>query len=258
MKQGALSKIKEHMKKEGLLKTSIKISNYVFNMIKNKMLQRKILSLKSNEDRFTWIYRNNFWSNRESVSGTGSTFDYTKNIRKELPNLLIRHSIKTIFDAPCGDFNWMRHVLPSVSVKYIGADIVKPLIEKLNLNHKSKNVSFVHFDLVKDTPPKVDLMICRDCLFHFSFQDTRSVLENFVRSESKYLLTTTHKNVGESFSNKDISTGDFRFIDLFSKPYRFPIEPIYVIDDWMAPEPERQICLWDRDQIVTALRTFQI
>ena len=150
----------------------------------------------------------------------------------------------------------MRHVVPAVNIQYIGADIVKPLIDDLNSNHKSTNVSFIHFDLVKDTPPKVDLMICRDCLFHLSFQDTRSVLDNFVKSESKYLLTTTHKNSEKSFENKDISTGDFRFIDLFSKPYSFPTDPIYVIEDWMAPEPERQICLWDRDQVIMALRTF--
>jgi len=101
-------------------------------------------------------------------------------------------------------------------------------------------------------------MICRDCLFHLSFQDTKSVLENFIQSNSTYLLTTTHKNMGGSFINKDISTGDFRCIDLFSKPYNFPTDPLYTIDDWIAPDPERQMCLWNREQVLLALRGFQI
>jgi hypothetical protein len=183
---------------------------------------------------------------------------YTANLRGELPKLFNRYSIKKVFDAPCGDFNWMGHLLPSIDIEYIGADIVKPLIENLTNKHNSAKIKFFHFDLVKEIPPQVDLMICRDCLFHLSFQDTKSILENFILSNTTYLLTTTHKNMGGSFANKDILTGDFRCIDLFSKPYNFPTDPLYVIDDWMEPEPERQMCLWNRDQVLLALRTFQI
>jgi hypothetical protein len=258
MEKSALSKIKESLQREGLIATAIKILHHPINRLKNNRFQNGILSLKSNEDRFTWIYKNNHWSSSESLSGTGSSLKYTANLRKELPNLFRRYSIQRVFDAPCGDFNWMSHLLPSVNIEYIGADIVKPLIENLNDKYQSANVSFIHFDLVKETPPQVDLMICRDCLFHLSFQDTKSVLEKFIESKSTYLLTTTHKNMGESFANIDISTGDFRCIDLFSEPYNFPADPLYVIEDWIAPDPERQMCLWSREQVLLALRSFQI
>jgi hypothetical protein len=238
--------------------TAIKIAYYPFFRVKNNRFKSEVLSLKSSEDRFTWIYKNNYWSSSESLSGNGSTLKYTANLRRELPNLFSRFSIRKVFDAPCGDFNWMSRLLPSVNIEYIGADIVKPLVKNLNQKHKSKNISFIHFDLVKDIPPEVDLMICRDCLFHLSFKDTKSVLERFIQSESAYLLTTTHKNMGKSFANRDILTGDFRLIDLFSKPYMFPAAPLYVIDDWLAPDPERQMCLWSRDQVLLALRSFQI
>ena len=256
MKKNALSKVKESLQNKGLIATAIKIINYPINRLKYKRFQSRVLSLESNEDRFTWIYKNDHWECRESVSGTGSTLEYTENLRKELPNLFSRHSIQKGFDAPCGDFIWMSHLLPSVKLEYIGGDIVKPLIDNLNSKHKSANISFVHFDLVKEIPPEVDLMICRDCLFHLSFQDTKSVLENFIKSKSTYLLSTTHKNMGSSFTNRDISTGDFRCIDLFSKPYSFPADPLYVIEDWIAPYPERQMCLWSREQVLLALRTF--
>lgn len=256
MVKSIFSKLKESLLNEGLVATAIKIILYPINRRKNKRFQSEVLSLKSNEDRFTWIYKNNYWSSSESLSGTGSTLKYTENLRKELPNLFSKYSIQKVFDAPCGDFNWMSHLLPSVKLEYIGGDIVKPLIENLNSKHKSNNISFVHFDLIKEIPPEVDLMICRDCLFHLSFQDIKSVLENFIKSKSTYLLTTTHKNTGSSFTNRDISTGEFRCIDLFSKPYSFPADPLYVIEDWIAPDPERQMCLWSREQILLALRTF--
>ena len=253
-----LLKIKESLYREGLIATAFKIVNYPINRLKYNRFQREVLSLKSNEEIFTWIYKNKHWSSSESLSGAGSTLKYTANLRKELPNLLSRFAIKKVFDAPCGDFNWMRHLLPSVNIEYIGADIVKHIIENLNSKYRSAKISFIHFDLVKQVPPQVDLMICRDCLFHLSFQDTKSLLENFVLSKSTYLLTTTHKNINQIFTNRDISTGDFRCIDLFSKPYNFPTDPIYVIEDWKAPEPERQMCLWNREQVLLALRTFQI
>ncbi|HLO15282.1 MAG TPA: class I SAM-dependent methyltransferase, partial [Anaerolineales bacterium] len=202
-----------------------------------------------------WIYRNNRWRDEESVSGPGSSLKYTENLRKELPNLLKDYSIQRIFDAPCGDFNWMRHLLTTVDVDYIGGDIVLPLVESLNLKYKQDNVSFIHIDLIKDGFPKSDIMICRDCLFHLSFEDTKSVLRNFLVSETPYLLTTTHKNI-DGFKNSDIQIGGFRRIDLFSPPYNFPSNALASIDDWISPYPERQMCLWNREQVSLAFAKF--
>jgi hypothetical protein len=254
----ALFKVKKTLQSEGLLNLFIKVIKYPYGLIKYQRFQKKILSINSREDKFSLIYETNYWSSSESRSGTGSTLKYTENLRKELPKLFIRYSIQKVFDAPCGDFNWMSRLLPSVNVEYIGADIVKSLIASLNAKHKTPQTQFIDFDLVKDVPPEVDLMICRDCLFHLSFQDTKSVLDNFIKSRSTYLLTTTYKNTEKWFTNKDIVTGDFRYIDLCSEPYNFPADPCYVIDDWMAPEPERQMCLWSREQVVLAQKNFKI
>ena len=251
-------KMKKSLHGNGCLFTFLKILRYPLNCIKRGRFNKEILNLSSNEDRFTWIYRNNYWGSEESFSGTGSTLHYTENIRKELPLLFKEFSIKKIFDAPCGDFNWMRLLLPEVEIDYIGGDIVKPLIDELNREHAANNISFLHFDLIKQIPPRVDLMICRDCLFHFSYENTRSVLENFLKSETKYLLTTTHVNKINGFINSDISTGDFRLMDLFSSPYNFPRNPLHAIEDWLPPDPERQMCLWSREQIAVALSSFQI
>ncbi|WP_448171279.1 class I SAM-dependent methyltransferase [Rhizobacter fulvus] len=207
------------------------------------------------EATFSWIYQNNHWGSAESVSGPGSTLDSTQNLRAELPRLLERLSVKVLLDAPCGDFNWMRHLLPELNLQYIGGDIVKEIIDTHTQNYSSDRISFMHVNLICDPLPRADLLICRDCLFHFSYEDTKLVLENFIRSDITYLLTTTHTRVNE-FQNKDIKTGEGRLIDLFSYPYNFPKSPIATIEDWIPPYPERAMCLWTREQVAKAVANF--
>jgi len=208
------------------------------------------------EALFTTIYQYNLWGNQESVSGPGSTLKYTENLRRELPKIIKDFSITKIFDAPCGDFNWMRHFLREVKVGYIGGDIVRPLIESLNVKYKNERTKFLHIDLVNGKFPKADLMICRDCLFHLPFRDTRKVLQNFMNANIGFLLTTTHTNTS-GFVNKDIEvSGDGILIDLFSSPYNFPANPLARIDDWVSPDPKREMCLWSREQVGGALAAF--
>jgi hypothetical protein len=218
---------------------------------------RKVMHELNLEERFTQIYTINYWGSNESVSGVGSTLELTNNLRKELPKLFEQFSIHTVFDGPCGDFNWMKHVVNETGITYIGGDIVLPLIEANQLKYANKHITFKKIDLTQDDLPIVDLMICRDCLFHLSYDHTKHVLKNFVKSKTPYLLTTTYLNK-DSFKNKDIVTGHFRMIDLFSAPYYFPREVHYQIDDWIADENPRFMCLWSRNQVIKALSTFSV
>ena len=42
-------------------------------------------------------------------------------------------------------------------------------------------------------------------------------LNNYLISDIKYILLTSHLNTENKFENRNIVTGDFRKIDLFSK-----------------------------------------
>jgi len=212
------------------------------------------------ENIFTEIYENNTWSSGESVSGNGSTLAYTSSIRNNLINIFNDYGIKTILDGPCGDFNWMKHVLNNTQIsKYYGADIVKPLIDKLQAQYGSHSIEFIYRDLTRDTFPTVDLMLCRDCLFHLSYEDTYSLLNNFVQSKTKFLLTTTMYN-NDLFENSNIQTGGFRRIDLFSPPYNFTKKILTRIDDSHESEPEtrRELVLWSRSDIEAAVSQFAL
>jgi hypothetical protein len=253
-----VKRLSDSLRRDGVFRTILKCARYPFGPILRRRAKKnwaEVLSMNSVEERFMTIYGKHLWENLESASGIGSTLWYTEPLRKELPKLVAQFSIKSIFDGACGDFHWMRHLLPTLDVNYIGGDIVRPIIESLKSKYQTERVSFIHVDLIKGSFPKADLMICRDCLPHLSYADTKSVLENFIASGIPYLLATSHKNDG-GFVNQDIKTGYFRMMDIFSSPYSFPQDYLFSIDDWVAPEPERRMYLWDREQVSSALARF--
>ena len=42
-----------------------------------------------------------------------------------LNDLIKDFEIKSIFDAPCGDLNWMQEILKTIDINYHGSDIVE-------------------------------------------------------------------------------------------------------------------------------------
>ena len=213
------------------------------------------------EEVFTDIYVNRKWDEpnktNESVSGNGSTLDYTRNLRQELPKLFDTFGIRTVFDAPCGDLNWMSLVLAErPENNYTGGDIVQPLIDELNVKYTNNdNIKFIKIDIINDPLPAADLMICRDCLFHFSEQNIKSFLNNFVASDIAALLTTSD-TLPEP--NRDIETGDYRHLNLFAQPYNFKTNYIYEISDWPYPTPPtRKLYMWSKEQIKEFLEEYK-
>lgn len=207
------------------------------------------------EERFTRIYTDRAWSSKESISGTGSEYRYTENLRTHLPVVFETYSIARLLDAPCGDFNWMKYVVHHTNIDYIGGDIVRDLIEDNRARYPFERTHFVHLDITKDPLPDSDMMMVRDCLFHLSYADICALMTNFCDSGIPYLFTTTHKPAG--FENRDILTGDFRFIDLFAAPFDFPSAPLFRVDDFIEGHAPREMCLFTREQVAFALLKFK-
>jgi hypothetical protein len=227
------------------------VAGYPVRRLKRFLHSRALSKADSLIESFTLIYSRNLWGSKESVSGSGSTLAMTESIRELLKVLIAKFEIKTIFDAPCGDFNWMSKV-DLRDVIYIGGDIVEPLVLDLQRNFTSDNVSFIQVDITKDKFPKSDLVLNRDCLFHLSYADILSTLGNFLTSKSKYFLSTSYENVGQ-FLNSNIQSGDFRLIDLLAAPFSFPKEFYFEIpEQGEASLPPRKLYLWDREQVQVA------
>lgn len=170
------------------------------------------------KDVFSKIYDSNFWGSDESKSGPGSQIGSTEKIRKSLPKLFKKYGIKSVLDAPCGDYNWMKSV-DKTGIKYIGGDIVDKIIRTNNKNYKDENTSFRVMDITSNKIPQVDLIICRDCLQHLSHKNVKKALKNFKDSGSKYLLVT---NYPWTLDNYDIKNGDFNPLNLLEKPFELP------------------------------------
>ena len=189
---------------------------------------------------FENIIKNRLW--RDVTCGSGSTIQNTHSVRDQLVPLLQRHNINSMADIPCGDYSWMNLVEFPDNFKYIGGDIVGFMIEENRKKHPG--VDFREFDLSQDLLPEVDLLFCRDCLFHFSLADLKITLANISRSSVKYVMITTYDNG----NNQDIKTGGFRPLDFTKAPFNLPA-PIDVIVENIEGEQPRKIALWPIDAI---------
>lgn len=230
------------------IKNYLKCNSYLYVFViryyRSITYNRSGCKLK-NKNPFSMIYKENLWECKESVSGWGSTFVSTTSLRKYLPAIFEKYHIDSILDIPCGDYNWMKYV-DKGNLKYIGADIVEELIE-INKT-KYPGIDFRVIDLTKDELPQVDLIFCKDCLQHLSYQNIFLAIENIKRSKSKYLLTTSYPL---TIRNCDINTGDCYSMNLHRKPFYFPKhidkikEPLRIAGN----EIDKTMYLWEIDKL---------
>lgn len=211
-----------------------------------------LLSLFGTKSKFEFVYRLNLWANPESISGDGSTLGYTENIRKELPLLFRKYGITSIFDAPCGDYNWFRHV-DRGSVCYIGGDIVEAMANENQQKFGNNNTCFIEFDICHSKFPDADLWLCRDCMFHLPTSAVLAAFENYAESGIPYVLTTSHVDTDE---NKELPREGFRMLNLEKPPYNFPT-PDAAIEDWIPGYPRRILGLWKQEDVCAAVAKWK-
>src|SRR5262249_50405949 len=153
--------------------------------------------------------------------------------------------------APCGDFNWMRHV-PLPGIRYLGVDIVRELIDRNRRLYADETRQFHLVDMTVGPLPSADLLFCRDCFVHLSFRDIFKALAQFRASGARYLLTTTFT---ARPGNEDIATGGWRPLNLERPPFNFPA-PMRVLSDGF-PRPEyadKMLALWPVAQLLASRR----
>lgn len=198
---------------------------------------------------FDEISRMNFWGSDESLSGVGSEIAFTQAYRAGLARCLTDHGIGSIFDAPCGDLNWMSVFLSEHPVIYIGGDISSEVIARARASHPGRDLRL--FDITADPFPEADLWHCRDCLFHLPFDAIRQALANFAASCIGHALITSHR-AWFLHRNLDVGFGGFRFLDLERAPFFLPPPLERIPDCRRGHDFPRYVNLWSRDQISLA------
>lgn len=212
--------------KKGLREPAYKLMGKIKSIVKAALgvLRSRTEGVQA---KFSRIYAENVFGSEESRSGEGSTMVQTAVLREELPRLLAELGAHSMIDAPCGDLNWMQHCSLGVD-RYIGIDIVEPLIAADQKRFGNEMREFLCRDIIRDPLPKVDVILCRDCLVHLDFKQALEAVRNFRRSGSTYLLSTTFTSRP---ANVDLKGADiWRTLNLELSPFNFP-PPLKLINE---------------------------
>ena len=209
--------------------------------IRPRVLWRHLLLKgRGREEVFTYIHANRLWDASESVSGAGSTLAATARIRDELPGILSSLGVRSLLDAPCGDFHWMKETPLDLDL-YIGGDIVKSLVDRMNERYGGASRRFVHLDITCDPLPEAEALLCRDCFLHLSNSEILRALDNILRSSCSYLLTSTYPRCAH---NADIRTGLSRPVNLCLPPFNFH-EPMQIFAESLSYVSGKCLGVWD-------------
>jgi hypothetical protein len=177
--------------------------------------------------RFERIHETNLWGADTSVSGVGSELDATAAIRERLPGLLKELGVRSLLDAPCGDYRWMASLDLDLD-RYVGMDIVPSIVAALQQRYQGDaRRGFVLADMTRDALPRCDLILSRDCLVHFSFATLGSALRNLKASGATWLLTTTFPELER---NEDVEDADWRPLNFERAPLNWPA-PAEIINE---------------------------
>lgn len=188
------------------------------------------------EEVFTDIYRTNRWGGARgefcSGAGTTNTLIVSPYISMISEKAVIEGFLGLTFvDLGCGDFRVGRQLLPLCS-KYIGVDIVEPLIKKNQVTYGTASAQFVHLDIVKDELPGGDVCFIRQVLQHLSNRQIATILKKLPRY--KWVFITEHypaNNVVIQPNKDKIHGSDIRLYDhsgvyLTAPPFALPSQQL--------------------------------
>ena len=215
----------------------VELRNRLYNDAVHAKFRNKPL-----KEVFSQIYNENHWQSTESRSGTGSDDVQTKEVRRIIERVIADCSIASMTDIPCGDFHWMEKVTLPREFQYYGFDIVDALITANTKKFGTSTKVFQWADITSSSLPKVDLIFCRDCLVHLSYDAIIKAVDNIKATGSKYLLTTTFTN----HENRNIVSGNWRPVNLEAKPFLFP-KPLKIYNELCTEDEkyaDKSLALW--------------
>jgi len=182
------------------------------------------------------FYGNAEWptpeSRMKSASGEGSNLGYnTVASLKIIKDTIVKYSVKTMVDMPCGDVNWILDSFETDSLPlYVGLDITSAVVKvnKQRFAHHT-NKRFYFWDATQCILPRIrygesegtkpfDLVHVRDVIQHMSLDQGVKYFCNVFESGAKVLITTTY-NKGK---NNQIAEGGWYENNLSEEPFSFP------------------------------------
>ena len=207
------------------------------------------MSTNSLEAVFSTIYKTNIWGDSKDhkfYSGSGSHDPkITAPYIQALSTFMVYFTMITgkkpiVVDVGCGDFA-IGSKISNYTEKYIGADIVKELIEHNQSVYADNCRSFIHLDISSEAPPRGDICIVRQVFQHLPNSAIQAALNNIIPN-CDYLVLTEHLPNGNDFTpNLEIPhPGSWRLsiqsgVDITKSPFNQNLSmslPIHEIDEY--------------------------
>lgn len=205
---------------------------WIRKFLVNKIFSRFFSEKKLNKIIFNSIYKSNHWnkgqyfSSNQSYSGPGSASNtiQTQNLITNLEKFFVKHLIKSILDAPCGDCAWIKEFFTKDFI-YTGIDVVDDLIAK-NIENFGSNpkIKFICKDIVEISDfDDYDFILMRDFFIHLRFSQIKKILNKIKQSKCKYFALNSYEKVN---SNKEITIGQHRKLNFLKEPFNLGV-PFY-------------------------------
>jgi len=219
------------------------VNNFFSKFVSQKLLNKIV---------FNSIYKSNHWNRNEkydhsqSYSGPGSAENsiQTNSLILELQKFFKNNNIKNILDAPCGDCAWIKKIFDT-DISYTGIDIVEDLMNKNKLTFNSKpNIKFYCKDLTDFNDfDNYDFILMRDFFIHLPIPIIEKILIKLKNSNCRYFAFNNYENVN---SNKEVSTGQHRKINLLKDPFNLdkPFFKIQEINNQNSPDEDNFIYIY--------------
>ena len=192
---------------------------------------KKIKKPWPTKDAMEQVYERKLWGNNDSAFYSGIGSHHPDIIRPYIATvssfLKSFENPITVCDLGCGDFNVGKELVEFTD-KYIGVDIVAPLVKHNSEKFVQENLEFYCLDIAVDDLPRGDVVILRQVLQHLSNSEIQSVLKKL--SAYKYFILTEHLPEGDFVPNKEIISGQGTRlkkqsgVDVLAAPFNFKIK----------------------------------
>jgi len=157
-----------------------------------RAVQRQRNKNRPVQDIFEEIYATNKWGGEAGTfySGPGSSADAAAKYIERVIELMRAEDVTSVVDLGCGDFR-IGMKISEAAERYVGIDIVGPLIEANARSFGSDKVQFERLDIITDPLPDGDLCLVREVFQHLSNEQIANILPKL--NEYRLVVVTDHQ-----------------------------------------------------------------
>lgn len=181
---------------------------------------------------FTDIYARKVWGDGSGGGSGEQAKPYCKFVEGYV---LMSRIIKTdgqliVLDIGCGDLAIAKGIEWGDAL-YIGVDSADQSWPAVDLGQRC---IMRNFDALTKPLPEADLILCKEVLQHLSNEQVQTLLDRTAHYPRRLFTNSTFLNGKEV--NEDITTGDFRAVDLTLPPFNQPAKTVFTYGNWIVQE----------------------